>query len=96
MASDLTPFELRILRYLDQHGRMHRSRIVVDLASPNSKVASMGGRLGGSNGAAPLIVGKWCRRMIRRGLIAAEYSRDGFYQFHMITPAGRQKVRNDG
>jgi hypothetical protein len=51
---DLTEHERRILGYLDQHGPTHRSRVVADLANPNSKHAT--GRTRGSNAATPMIM----------------------------------------
>lgn len=99
--SDLTPIEARLLAYLDQKGPTERRTIVVDLASPDSRAGR--GLQNGSNGAAPLIVGKWAKRLIAAGWVGVRHSSryvnhrgkqtGGFYEAHFITPAGRAALR---
>lgn len=88
----LTPIERRVLEYLDQRGPRHRGHMVIDLAAPGSKASR--GFQGGSNGAAPLIVGKWCKRLIAAGWVQMNTDR-GFYRDHAITNAGRMGLRHD-
>lgn len=101
VLADLTPIERRLLAYLDQRGATDRRQIVCDLASPASKAGR--GIQRGSNGAAPLIVGKWAKRLIKAGWVSTRYSdrykdrrgrlTGGFYQAHAITPAGKAALR---
>lgn len=86
----VTAIERRVLAYLDQHGPSHRSRVVFDLASPESNIGS--GFVNGSNGAVPLIMGRWCANLIKAGLVKVEEHR-GRYQCHAITTAGRSALR---
>lgn len=90
----MTPIELRVLAYLDQHGPTHRSEVIAALASDQSRVAR--GIVNGSNGAAPLIMGKWCARLIRQGLVLQVQRHDGFYLHHAITSEGRRALRSSG
>lgn len=87
--SDLTLIERRVLSYLDQRGPSHRAHIAGDLAAEGTNTAV---HQNGSNGAVPLIVGNWCRRLKASGLVA-ECRQDGFYRHHEITPAGRAALR---
>jgi len=99
--ADLTPIEGRLLAYLDQRGPSDRRKIVCDLASPESRAAR--GFQNGSNGAAPLIVGKWGKRLVAAGWVKINRSRPwrrpcgtvlaGYYESHEITPAGRAALR---
>ena len=102
--ADMTTLERRILAYLDQQGgAAHRGRMVADLASPESRAGR--GIHNGSNGAAPLIAGKWCKRLIAAGWvrirISAPYTNrrgvrlHGFYQDHAITTAGKAALRSE-
>lgn len=95
-----TDHELRLLRYLDQHGPTHRGKLVVDLASPDSVIASRAkwsttgqGYYRGSNGATPMIAARWCRRLIAWGFVREVRSSRYQYQHHAITAAGRQFIR---
>lgn len=97
---DLTPIELRVLAYLDQRGPTHRERVVIDLAGPDSLIASRrgwtksgNGFLRGSNGATPLIMGKWCKRLREAGLVRDIRDRESHYRHHAITDAGRKLIR---
>lgn len=91
----LTPHERRILGYLDQRGPTHRSRVLIDLASPDSKWG--GKHLSGrsSNNAAPMIMANWCRRLEKAGLVKHVRSEDQHwsYRHHAITPKGRTLLR---
>ncbi|MBU0801389.1 MAG: hypothetical protein KKA05_10380 [Alphaproteobacteria bacterium] len=89
--TDMTDLERRILSYLDQHGPTHRGDVVAALAGPDSRVAK--GISNGSNGAVPLIMGKWCRRLIKAGYVAQVQTISGFYGHHMITDAGKRAMR---
>jgi DNA-binding MarR family transcriptional regulator len=91
----LTSIEKRVLAYLDQRGPTHRERVVSDLASPESMIGRRGGRTRGSNGATPLIMGAWCRRLIKAGFVRHVRSDDRFwgYMHHAITAAGRVALR---
>jgi DNA-binding MarR family transcriptional regulator len=97
--ADLRPIERRLLAYLDQHGPTHRERVVVDLAGPESHIGYRRdqkiGAVRGSNGATPLIMGAWCRRLIAEGLVNQARSDDRFwaYRHHEITAAGRRLIR---
>ena len=92
IARGLTAHERRILAYLDQRGPSHRTNVVCDLASPESRIGRMGGRHNGSNGATPLIMGKWCKRLEAAGLVQ-HVRRGGYYLNHSITDAGRAAIR---
>lgn len=89
-VADLTPIERRLLAYLDQHGATDRQKIVTDLASPESRAGR--GIQNGSNGAAPLIVGKWAKRLIAAAWVTEQRS-GGYYQKHEITDLGRRALR---
>jgi hypothetical protein len=88
----MTDHERRILAYLDQRGPTHRSRVVSELAREGTRIASNGGRPNGSNGAAPLIMASWCRRLIERGFVV-QINRDHYYSHHEITASGRAALR---
>lgn len=94
-TATLRPIERRVLAYLDQRGPMHRETVVCDLASPESMIGVRGGRTRGSNGATPLIMGAWCRRLVAAGYVRQVRSDDRFwsYQHHEITDAGRKRLR---
>lgn len=91
----LTPIERRVLGYLDQRGPTHRTHVVCDLASPDSRIGRLGGKHNGSNGATPLIMGKWCKRLIAKGLVKLVRSDHPYwaYRHHEITAAGRAILR---
>jgi DNA-binding MarR family transcriptional regulator len=91
----MSPIEKRVLGYLDQRGPTHRSTVVCDLASPQSRIGRNGGRHNGSNGATPMIMARWCHRLIKDGLVreVREY-RHNWYQHHEITDAGRKALRS--
>lgn len=86
------PIERRVLAYLDQHGATHRLRVVQDL-SPEDSRTNTRKQGGGSNGGVPLVMGAWCRRLQRDGLVRACSDQQGFYRHHEITPLGRQRLR---
>jgi DNA-binding MarR family transcriptional regulator len=86
----MSPIERRVLAYLDQRGPTHRSRVVADLAPDDSRSAK---HQNGSNGATPLIMGSWCRRLDKAGYVRARYDRDAFYVHHEITPKGSAALR---
>lgn len=97
---DLTPIEKRVLGYLEQRGPTHREKVVVDLAGPNSMIAARAkysksgcGFVRGSNGATPLIMGKWCKRLEAEGLVRNVRDREYHYRHHEITTAGRAALR---
>ena len=98
MPIDMTAHERRILAFLDQRGATHRKDIVWELSAPDSKIgrARDGGHaLGGAssgNGEA-LIMGAWCRRLIREGLVREVRDAWGFYRGHKITFDGRAAIR---
>ena len=89
--SERTGHELRILSYLDQKGPTHRANVVADLASPDSHHGR--GISNGSNGAVPLVMGSWCKRLIAHRLVQCRYDRDGFYVHHEITALGKAALR---
>lgn len=93
IAAGLNPIERRVLAYLDQRGPSHRTNVVCDLASPESRIGQMGGRHNGSNGATPLIMGKWCKRLTAVGFVSMRQTRDGYYMHHEITDKGRAAFR---
>lgn len=100
MALAFTSIEKRVLAYLDQRGPTRREEVVIDLASEDSLIAarrkySKSGRgfVRGSNGATPLIMGKWCKRLEAEGLVRNVRDRDCHYRHHEITPAGRAALR---
>ena len=86
----LTDHELRILRYLHQRGATHRSKIAMDLADPASNTAR---HQNGSNGAVPLIVGRWCARLVREHLVKVNREARGWYHSHEITGEGEDIIR---
>lgn len=96
-AINLWPIERRLLAYLDQRGSSHRSEIVTDLASDDSKTGwrrERGHRHGGgSNGGAPLLMGAWARRLIKLGWVEQINDKEGFYLHHAITARGRGALR---
>lgn len=97
---ELRPIEKRVLAYLDQRGPSHRERVVVDLASAESDIGhrrdNKWGAVRGSNGATPLIMGAWCRRLVKEGLVRQVRSDDHYwaYRHHEITDAGRRALRD--
>lgn len=93
MAIVPTAIELRVLSYLDQRGPSHRANVVCDLASPESRIGRLGGRHNGSNGATPLIMGKWCSRLRKAGLVGLSTTREGYYEHHYITATGKKALR---
>jgi hypothetical protein len=93
---ELKPIERRVLEYLDQHGPTHRAQIVRDLSGPETRWGGSGPMSGrGSNGAAPLIMGRWCARLIKAGLVRQNNPPSNFYFYshHEITDAGRRLLR---
>lgn len=98
-----TDHEMKVMRYLHQHGLTERRNILVDCASENS-VIGMRGRstfarrrfYNGSNGAAPMIVARWMRRLIAEGLAREKRSQDRYYSHRgfELTPKGHQFVRD--
>lgn len=90
--SELTPIERRVLAYLDQKGATHRSYMAGDLSKDDSRTAR---HQNGTNGAVPLIVGKWCRRLKQRGLVREnrEYGTDAYIS-HEITASGKEMLRS--
>jgi DNA-binding MarR family transcriptional regulator len=93
-GENLSAIEKRVLAYLDQRGPTHRSHVVCDLASPDSRIGRNGGRHNGSNGATPLIMGKWCKRLLDQGLVReVRQFRTSYYQHHEITDLGRALLR---
>lgn len=96
----LTEHERRVLAFLDQRGLMHRRDVVWELASPDSKIGrarDTGSALGGGssgNGEA-LIMGRWCRRLARNGLVYEVRDGFGFYRGHGITCCGRSALREN-
>lgn len=106
MADQLTlatlwPIERRVLEYLDQRGPSHRERVVVDLASPDSQIGrrrdNRWGAVRGSNGNTPRIMGAWCRRLVKDGLVRQVRSDDTWwvYRYHEVTEAGRKLLRSE-
>lgn len=97
----LTPIERRVLAYLDQRGPSHRERVVVDLASPESDIGRRRdqgwGAVRGSNGGTPRIMGAWCRRLVKAGLVKHVRSDDQYWAYlhHEITDAGRARLRSE-
>jgi hypothetical protein len=89
----LTAIEQRVLSYLDQRGPTHRTNVVCDLASPESRIGQLGGSHNGSNGATPLIMGKWCKRLVDQGYVRCIHDHDGYYRHHAITADGKQRLR---
>lgn len=97
----LTDHERRLLGFLDQRGPSHRTDLVHELASSDSKIgrAREGRyRLGGASSghAEALIMGSWCRRLIRAGYIVSNTSGIGFYLNHSITRNGMEALRSAG
>lgn len=92
----LTDHERRILAYLDQHGATHRSKLAADLSDPSSNTAR---HQRGSNGAVPLIVGRWCARLVRERLVQVNRTAGsarkagGWYDSHAITEEGQAVLR---
>lgn len=95
---ELTPIERRVLVYLDENGPTHRSHVVCDLASTESRIGRLGGKHNGSNGAIPLIMGKWCKRLIAAGHVSLVRSQRPYWAYlhHEITEAGRALLRSEG
>lgn len=98
-SADLTAHERRILAYLDQHGPTHREKVVCDLASDDSMIGyrrQQGrGWTRGSNGATPMIMANWCRRLEAAGLVRHVRSDDRHWQYlhHEITDKGKALLR---
>lgn len=91
MTLALTSIERRLLAYLDQHGATHRSHIAADLSPDDSRTAK---HQNGSNGAVPLIVGGWAKRLKAAGLVRENRDyRSNAYISHEITAAGRAALR---
>jgi hypothetical protein len=89
----MTKIERRVLAHLDQQGgAVHRRAVVESLADENSRIGR--GVLNGSNSAIPLIMGAWCKRLIRLGLVREARCPRGFYLAHAITNRGRKELRN--
>ena len=87
-----TPIERRILAYLDQHGgSAHRRFVCQDLAADGTRLSRFGGS--GSNGAAPMIMANWCKRLIKARLVVHRRHESGYYRDHTITEAGRKALR---
>lgn len=86
----MTSHERRILSYLDQRGPTDRRAIVVDLAGDETKTARKRQVL---RRAAPLIMGSWCRRLVKEGMVRV-IIRGGHYQCHRITEKGRAALRS--
>jgi hypothetical protein len=86
----LTSIERRVLAYLDQRGPSHRANMAADLARDDSNTARC---QNGSNGAVPLIVGAWCRRLIPANLVTVRCDGEGYYRHHEITAAGAAAIR---
>jgi hypothetical protein len=98
--SVLTKHEMRILRYLDNHGPTHRETLVVDLASDKSRIAeraafTKSGRrfIRGSNGATPMISANWTKRLVENELVAHHRDRNYFHIAYAITNRGRAWLR---
>ncbi len=90
----MTSIERRVLAYLNQRGgTARRQEVVCDLAHPDSKLGR--GIVRGSNGGTPRIMGRWCARLVKDGLVKVVTTRDGFYDHHAITEAGRKALRQD-
>lgn len=95
----LTEHERRILSYLDQRGITRRDRLVLDLASPDSKIGRHRDeerRLSGgssSNGEA-MIAANWCKRLVAAALVRCVATRDGFHLGYEVTHSGRRTVRD--
>lgn len=85
--SELWPIEKRVLEYLDQHGPTHREKVVNDLSGRRFSR--------GSNGNCPRLMGAWCRRLEKAGLVKHVRSDDTWwaYRHHTITDAGRRLIR---
>ena len=104
---DFTPtaHEWKLLRYLHQRGPMERRTILVECCSENSLIAQRAelsrGRkpfFNGSNGAAPMIVARWMKRLIAAGLIAENRSYDRYWRHldYRLTPQGQAFLRSAG
>lgn len=91
MPSELSAFERRVLAYLDQRGASHRRDLAADLSPSDSRTARF---QNGSNGAVPMLVASWCRRLKANGFVREnrEYLTN-FYISHEITSAGRSALR---
>ena len=90
----LWPIEKRVLAYLDQRGgKANRYDLVPDLSDPDSRIGR--GNLNGSNAGIPRIMGAWCRRLAKGGLVREVRRIDGYYGHHEITEAGRSALRSD-
>jgi len=91
-----TEHELKVLRYLHQRGPMERRDILVDCASDESLIGNRGlhGRrsYNGSNGAAPMIVARWMKRLIAQGL-ARETREESYHRNYKLTAKGEQFIR---
>jgi len=81
-----TDHELKLLRYLHQHGLTERRSILLDCASDASLIAARAsGTTGkrrfyqGSNGAAPMIVARWMKRMLATGMVRERRDADRSY-----------------
>ena len=93
---ELTPLERRVLAYLDQKGPTHRANMVTDLVSDESRTAYRNRKRygsGGSNGAVPLIAGKWTKRLLTHGFLRDVRCRDFIHRAFEVTPAGRAALR---
>ena len=87
----LSAHERIILEYLDHRGPTHRRYVVANLVGSNSRTARTGGR--GSNGAVPMIMENWCRRLTAAGMVEQVSYGSGAYRWHRITTAGHDKLR---
>lgn len=100
-----TEHELKLMRYLHQRGPKERRDILVDCASDSSLISLRGrhtksGRrfINGSNGAAPMIVARWMKRLITEGLVRENRITLslGRHQDYRLTTRGQQFVREQG
>ncbi len=98
-----TEHEMKLLRYLHQRGPMERRSILVDCCSENSLIAQRAGLstgrrpfFNGSNGAAPMIVARWMKRLIAEGLVAEKRSYDRYWRHldYHLTHRGETFLRS--
>jgi hypothetical protein len=98
-----TAHELKVMRYLHQRGPMERRSILVDCCAETSLInlrkTRHNGQRGyyqGSNGAAPMIVARWMKRLLAEGLVAERRGSPSEHWEHIdyhLTSKGQSFVR---
>ena len=100
MTFEPTDHEAKLLRYLHQRGPTERRTILIDCASDNSMIGSRrnlsktgAAFYNGSNGAAPMIVARWMRRLVGAGYVKEKRRQLGLHDHYRLTEQGEKFVR---